>query len=608
MLFYLKSIKNFGTYLKSINIWGYTAVFIVSFVDLTRPASFIPVQIAIVIVYIFIICLVIPNRLFYQVISSVILAISVVSTAVINGSGLSLTALFSLVVAFCVAVSISWQFDVYRGRTFQEITKREKIEEELKESEKLYRTIFDNSEDGFMLLEPIFDSGDRGSDFRFIKINKAYEQQTGAKVADVLGKLASETVPEMKLEIAQLSGEVAKSGKSIHIESYNNYSKRWYDSYYFPYTESQVGILFRNITERKEVQESLEKSEEQYRQLFNSMTEMFFVADLLYDNSGKVLDFVYTEANPAFINSIGKPTEEVVGRRAKELFGGVGIEDFWLEELGKIKKTGISIHDEQSSRRTGKCYDVSVWRISENRVGVIFEDITGRKALEKQAQDNERMAAIGQTAGMVGHDLRNPLQSIIGEVYLAESELKSFPDNDQKESLKESIKAIGEQISYMDKIVSDLQTFVKPVEVHKENVNLHQLVIAVLEQTKTPNILVKMSVEDGTIIKADPQLLKRVLINLFTNSIQAMPNGGTLTLKSQAIGRKSLQIIIEDTGIGIPDSIKPKIFAPLFTTKAKGQGFGLAVCKRVIEAQGGNIFFESQEGKGTKFTVELPTL
>ncbi len=108
------------------------------------------------------------------------------------------------------------------------------------------------------------------------------------------------------------------------------------------------------------------------------------------------------------------------------------------------------------------------------------------------------------------------------------------------------------------------------------------------------------------IVKADVQLLKRVLINLVTNAVQAMPEGGELTIKAQTNNNKKIQITVEDTGSGIPEEIKPKIFTPLFTTKSKGQGFGLAVCKRVIEAQNGTISFESEEGKGTKFIIELP--
>ena len=256
---------------------------------------------------------------------------------------------------------------------------------------------------------------------------------------------------------------------------------------------------------------------------------------------------------------------------------------------------------------SGRFYDVHAWKAGGNQVGVIFENITQRIALEKRSQDNERMAAIGQTAGMVGHDLRNPLQSIIGEVYLAKSELDSLPDGENKSCLQESVQAIEEQVGYMDKIVSDLQTFVKPVEAKMEIINLKPVVTALLAQTDFPkNVQASMQIDDKLIVNADAQLLKRVLINLVTNAVQAMPEGGELTLKAQTKNKKRIQITVEDTGTGIPEEIKPKIFTPLFTTKSKGQGFGLAVCKRVIEAQNGTITFESQVGKGTKFIIELP--
>ncbi len=225
----------------------------------------------------------------------------------------------------------------------------------------------------------------------------------------------------------------------------------------------------------------------------------------------------------------------------------------------------------------------------------------------KQLQDKERMATIGQTAGMVGHDLRNPLQSITGEVFLAKNELKSLPDSEQKNNLQENIEVIAEQINYMDKIVSDLQTFVKPVEVHKQTTDLKQLITALVAQTEIlKSIQINMQIDGALTVDADPQLLKRVLINLVTNAVQAMPQGGELTIKAQTNNQGQVEIAVEDTGVGIPDAVKPKIFTPLFTTKSKGQGFGLAVCKRVIEAQNGAITFESQENKGTKFTISLP--
>lgn len=230
------------------------------------------------------------------------------------------------------------------------------------------------------------------------------------------------------------------------------------------------------------------------------------------------------------------------------------------------------------------------------------------KEFTAKLQTQERLAAIGQTAGMVGHDLRNPLQTIVDEVYLIEQELNSLPNSDGKVSLKESIQNITEQINYMNKIIADLQTFVKPVQSHKENILIETLISKVLENIKIPtNIKTTINLESKSTINTDPELLKRVLINLVTNSIQAMPNGGTLTIAAQTIDKEKIRINVTDTGSGIPEEVKPKIFTPLFTTKVKGQGFGLAICKRIIEAQGGTITFQSETGKGTTFTIEIPS-
>jgi signal transduction histidine kinase len=106
-------------------------------------------------------------------------------------------------------------------------------------------------------------------------------------------------------------------------------------------------------------------------------------------------------------------------------------------------------------------------------------------------------------------------------------------------------------------------------------------------------------------IKTDLTFLKRVLVNLATNAVQAMPNGGKLTIKASQKDHDFI-ITISDTGTGIPEEIKPKIFQPLMTTKSKGQGFGLAVVKRLVEAQGGTITFESQVGVGTTFKISFP--
>jgi signal transduction histidine kinase len=229
------------------------------------------------------------------------------------------------------------------------------------------------------------------------------------------------------------------------------------------------------------------------------------------------------------------------------------------------------------------------------------------KRQKKQLKEAERLAAIGQTAGMVGHDIRNPLQAIICELYLAKVEMQNMPQSKTKDTISESITFIEEQVSYINKIVSDLQDYARPLRPEFNETNINDTVKASIETISIPkNIhLIVHTEKQLPKIKLDPLLLKRVLVNLITNSVQAMPNGGKLTIKTR-VNTSDLLISVEDTGVGIPNEIRHKIFQPLMTTKSKGQGFGLAVAKRLVEAQNGKITFESERGIGTKFTTSFP--
>jgi signal transduction histidine kinase/PAS domain-containing protein len=225
----------------------------------------------------------------------------------------------------------------------------------------------------------------------------------------------------------------------------------------------------------------------------------------------------------------------------------------------------------------------------------------------KQLKDTERLAAIGATAGMVGHDIRNPLQTVIGEVYLAKDELETLPNSETKNYLKECLDTISEQTIYVNKIVADLQDFARPLKPHIEKVDCKAIINNTISSIRIPpNIQTSISVcENFPKLDIDKLYLQRILQNLINNAIQAMPNGGKLTINTST-QKDQVSITVEDTGKGIPEEIKNKLFTPLVTTKAKGQGFGLAVIKRFTEALGGTVNFESQLDKGTKFTVNLP--
>jgi PAS domain S-box-containing protein len=234
-----------------------------------------------------------------------------------------------------------------------------------------------------------------------------------------------------------------------------------------------------------------------------------------------------------------------------------------------------------------------------------LEDLVNQKT--KQLKDAERLAAIGATAGMVGHDIRNPLQGIIGDIYLAKADLSSMPQSDEKTSLQESLEAIMKNTEYINKIVTDLQDFAKPINPCAEETNLKAIIDALTRKSGLPeNIQAEIEVDwKARRVMADSAFVKRILGNLVNNAVQAMPNGGKLTIQTRR-DAEDVILTVEDTGVGIPEEAKAKLFTPLFTTKSKGQGFGLAVVKRMTEALGGSVTFESKVGKGTKFIVRLP--
>jgi signal transduction histidine kinase len=234
-----------------------------------------------------------------------------------------------------------------------------------------------------------------------------------------------------------------------------------------------------------------------------------------------------------------------------------------------------------------------------------MEELAEDKA--KKLNDAERMAAIGQTAGMVGHDIRNPLQAITSELYLQKLETNSLPDSEVKENLLENIRGIEENIVYINKIVADLQDYARPLNPKKEELDVEEAINDALEIVVIPlNVNKTVSVDENLPkLFADSTMTKRILVNLIQNAVQAMPKGGTLTVSAHSLKNK-ITIDIEDTGVGIPKDVQGKLFTPLMTTKSKGQGFGLAVVKRMIEAMNGTVTFESEDGKGTKFTLQFP--
>ena len=215
---------------------------------------------------------------------------------------------------------------------------------------------------------------------------------------------------------------------------------------------------------------------------------------------------------------------------------------------------------------------------------------------------DERLNTIEQLAAMVGHDLRNPLTGIANAAYYLRMKIGS----NLGPTATEMLDLIDKDVEYSNKIVNDLLEYSRAIKLDLSESNPKAILKDALALVDVPaNVQIVDFTEDKPKIKVDADKMKRAFINIIKNSFDAMPEGGKLTIKSKKT-RNKVEIAFTDTGAGIPKETLESLFIPLFTTKAKGMGFGLAICKRVIEAHGGKISVESTVGKGTTFTLIIP--
>jgi signal transduction histidine kinase len=240
-------------------------------------------------------------------------------------------------------------------------------------------------------------------------------------------------------------------------------------------------------------------------------------------------------------------------------------------------------------------------KYSKNLEDIVEEKTKQLKEAQIQLVKSERLAAIGELAGMVGHDLRNPLSGIKNAAYYLQKK-----DMCQASRSREMLEVIDKCVNHSNKIINDLLEYSRELNLDKENCSLGELFSDAFAMVKVPNTVKIRSFYDSEyILNVDSEKIQRVFVNLIKNSIDAMPEGGEISLSSK-LGNGFLELFFSDTGIGISDDVMPKLFMPLFTTKAQGMGFGLAICKRIIDAHEGKITVETVRGKGTTFKITLP--
>lgn len=374
-----------------------------------------------------------------------------------------------------------------------------------------------------------------------------------------------------------------------------------HDAHYFFYLLGMnmaafylVAILSSHISQRlKEVEAELERKKIDYSKLealYRDIVENVESGLISLDRDGHI----------GFLNKAG---EDILGYRFDELYKESVSKIFpWMDLKRKGQLRGEAIFKKKDGKDIFLGFSISPSRDIGGKV-MVFQDITKVKEMEEQVMRSEKLAAIGELAAGIAHEIRNPIASISGSTEILKEELGG------SNHLKPLMDIILREADRLNRLVTDFLQFSKPALPQKEVFPLKDLINETLLSLRgnpdwNQDVKVEVQIPNSLSLYGDSGQLRQVFLNLFLNAVQAMPHGGILHIS--ALNRDGLvEVSVQDTGVGIPQEIKGKIFDPFFTTKENGTGLGLTIVHQIIKNHQGEIQVKSEFARGTKVTLRL---
>jgi PAS domain S-box-containing protein len=372
-----------------------------------------------------------------------------------------------------------------------------------------------------------------------------------------------------------------------------------------------------------EIEEKIAEKEEMIQHLTRELVDVKNFTESIIQSIGSGIIITEMDDTITYINRAG---ERILGYSKEELIGRP-FSILSLKEKQSATPSFLNNPDDIDTRKEGwmKRKDQTEFpvgftinnhlSIREERIGkiVVFRDLTNIYKIQEEILRMDRLVSLGKLASGIAHELRNPLAGIKTTAQALGEEMSG------DDSRREYLHRITKEIDRLNDLLKTFFSFAKP-----QNLNLVYCHIKDIINEIIP-FLIKEIADKGIRfietyhpqlpkIKVDKTQMHQVFLNLFLNAIQAMPNGGELTIEAAPMNSSSwkgakqnyIKVIISDTGRGIPSQIVHKIFDPFFTTKSKGIGLGLSITYQIIKKHGGTIKVESQWEKGTSFVINLP--
>ncbi|HEY2370877.1 MAG TPA: ATP-binding protein, partial [Polyangiaceae bacterium] len=238
-------------------------------------------------------------------------------------------------------------------------------------------------------------------------------------------------------------------------------------------------------------------------------------------------------------------------------------------------------------------------------------DVTERRALEKRAADAEALSAMGTLALNLAHEIRNPLNAAKLQLHLLGKKIdKQVGEEETRVAMHRRVEIVGDEIARLNRLLTEFLELARPRGIAREPVHMGELVDSVLslerESAEARGVRVVRDVAHGAVAIGDAEKLRQVVLNLVVNALEAMKDGGVLTVRAAADGER-IVVSVEDTGPGIPAEVRAQVFDPFFTTKEAGTGLGLSIVRKIVDQHAGDVRLESEVGKGTTVRVWIPS-
>jgi PAS domain S-box-containing protein len=484
----------------------------------------------------------------------------------------------------------------------KEIAERTLAEEELGRSEQRYRLLFNQMLNGFALHEVVPSATGDLPDFRVLDVNPALERMTGTVRSAVVGKNVRELFPKSEMTWVEQFARVAQTGQplSFHLDSPS--LGRHFEVSAFRPKPGQVAAVFEDVTERYLMEQALRESEE----LFRTLSAAAPIGIFMTNSQGSCI-----YSNPRL--------QELTGLSADECLGwgwNRALHPGDLAQTGALwrKATAAGATFQHEFRLIANGKPVWVRGLARPFIGTdgviagyvgIVEDTTEQVQAREELLKTQKLESLGVLAGGIAHDFNNLLTIILGYISLARS------NADDPEVVEVRLRDSEKGVMRARDLTQQLLTFARGGEPVKKVVRLNGLLRETADfGSLGSNVRCEFDLsEDSLLLLADEGQLSQVVHNLVINATQAMPEGGTITIRSGREASPSAEprvwFSVSDTGSGIPEQLKSKIFDPYYTTK-QGSGLGLTSCYSIIKRHGGSITVDSVPGEGSTFSISLP--